>query len=81
MGIHHPDLTPCRHRARLWRFRWRRLFVVGGVADAFFLEHVVELGGVEDLAADLAFDELGFLIAGDDADLWMLAGRGRGVHR
>ena len=44
--------------------------VGGGVV---FVEDVRELGGVEDLAAELALDELDVLLAGDDADLGMFA--------
>ncbi len=53
---------------------------VGGVVlfggfDDFvgFAEDVGELGRIEDLAAELADDELGVLLAGDDANLWMFA--------
>ena len=48
--------------------------------EALFLDHVIEFGGVEDFAADLTLDEFCVLIAGDDADLWMLARRCWGRH-
>jgi hypothetical protein len=39
----------------------------------FFAEDVGELRRVEDLAAELALNELDVLLAGDDADLGMFA--------
>ncbi len=38
-----------------------------------FVEDVGELSGIEDLAAELADNELGVLLAGDDANLRMFA--------
>jgi hypothetical protein len=46
---------------------------VAGFDWVVFVEDVDELGGVEDLAADLALDELDVLLAGDDANLGMFA--------
>ena len=49
-------------------------FFAGGVGAALdFAEDVGELGGVEDLAAELALDKLDVFLAGDDADLGMFA--------
>ncbi len=39
----------------------------------FFVQDVGELGGVEDLAAELTLNKLDVLLAGDDADLGMFA--------
>jgi hypothetical protein len=47
----------------------------------FVLEdHVAVFDGVEDLAAELALDELGVFIAGNDTDSWVFAVDGSGSH-
>jgi hypothetical protein len=45
-----------------------------GIPSALFDAHVLELAGLEDLAAFLTFDELGVFIAADDLHTGMLAG-------
>ena len=47
----------------------------GGLFDG----DVVVFGGVEDLSTVLAFDEFGVVLAGDDLDDGMFAGRDHGV--
>lgn len=44
----------------------------------FLIQYVGELGGVEDFAAELTFDELGVFLAGNDADLGVFAEGGHG---
>jgi hypothetical protein len=49
-------------------------FVAVGSRGLFvFVQDVGELGRIEDLAAELAHNELGVLLAGDDANLGMFA--------
>jgi hypothetical protein len=51
-----------------------RCFVAVGSRGLFvFVEDVGELSRIEDLAAELAHNKLGVLLAGDDADLGMFA--------
>jgi hypothetical protein len=42
--------------------------------NSLFDVHVLELAGLEDLSALLAFDELGIFVAADDLHAQMLAG-------
>ena len=59
------------------RFRGRFDAVLPGVGRRVvfvdFVEDVGELSGIEDLATELADNELGVLLAGDEADLRMFA--------